>query len=481
MSRAFPVDVVAAAFAAPLLIATALLSGCDGETADYTGERYDIVWTWVDGNVELNIPAVFGTEDAADASNQPGARQGAMRWKDAAGNFWLFGGIGFDTSVLSGRLHDLWKYDPVSGLWTWVGGANVIGGTVTHSGAGIYTSATATDLWPGARNDAITWTDASGDFWLFGGQGHDRNGTFGRLNDLWKYSVATGLWTWVSGSDVINQAGVYAGPATLAPGARFGGTGWADSSGALWLFGGSGFDAAGACCFLNDLWKYSGGNWTWEKGSSSKDPAPVYGTQNVAAAANTPSGRFGGVSWYDSTGTAWIYGGTGNMSTGSRYVSAELWKYTATGWVWVSGEQSTFITPVYNNRGEASATALPGSRRRATAWTGNDGSLYLFGGDSETAGGFVTNRNDLWLYVKDPNNDGVTTDAAWSWLGGKQTDNPAGNYVALGSSGQPGGRAASAGWVANDGKLWLFGGEVDEPDTTTIVDFIRNDLWYFEP
>lgn len=485
MSRAVFVDGVAAALVAPLLIAVALLSGCDGEPADYTGERYDIVWKWVDGNVELNVPAVYGTPGVAHADNRPGARQGAMRWKDAAGNFWLFGGIGFDTGSESGHLHDLWKYDVASGLWTAISRAdlNVIGGTLTHSGAGIYSSATATDLWPGARNDGITWTDADGNFWLFGGQGYDSNGDPGRLNDLWKYTVTSGLWSFVSGSDVRNQAGVYLAPATLMPGARFDGTGWVDGSGALWLFGGSGLDGADHCCLLNDLWKYtvSSGLWTWEKGSSSKDPVAEYGTQNTAAAGNTPSGRIGAVSWYDAAGTAWIYGGEGNMATGSRFVSAELWKYTATGWAWVSGTQATFVSPVYNSRGELSSTSKPGSRARATAWTGSDGSFFLYGGNVETAGGFITNPNDLWLYVKDPNNDGNTADAVWSWLGGKQTDNPAGNYVATGSNGQPSGRGGAAGWVGSDGKLWLFGGAVDEPDTTTVFDFMRNDLWHFEP
>jgi len=33
----------------------------------------------------------------------------------------------------------------------------------------------------------VNWTDASGNFWLFGGNGFDSAGTQGYLNDLWKY------------------------------------------------------------------------------------------------------------------------------------------------------------------------------------------------------------------------------------------------------------------------------------------------------
>jgi hypothetical protein len=40
---------------------------------------------------------------------------------------------------------------------------------------------------PGARGEAVSWTDAAGSFWLFGGYGYDSGGTRGDLNDLWKY------------------------------------------------------------------------------------------------------------------------------------------------------------------------------------------------------------------------------------------------------------------------------------------------------
>ena len=41
---------------------------------------------------------------------------------------------------------------------------------------------------PGARQEAIPWTDASGNLWLFGGNGNDSMGNNGNLNDLWKYT-----------------------------------------------------------------------------------------------------------------------------------------------------------------------------------------------------------------------------------------------------------------------------------------------------
>jgi N-acetylneuraminic acid mutarotase len=37
-----------------------------------------------------------------------------------------------------------------------------------------------------------SWIDASGNLWLFGGNGYDSTGNFGYLNDLWQYDPGTG-------------------------------------------------------------------------------------------------------------------------------------------------------------------------------------------------------------------------------------------------------------------------------------------------
>ena len=44
---------------------------------------------------------------------------------------------------------------------------------------------------PGARYSASSWTDSSGNLWLFGGVGYDSGGADGNLNDLWRYSPST--------------------------------------------------------------------------------------------------------------------------------------------------------------------------------------------------------------------------------------------------------------------------------------------------
>src|SRR5262245_40157208 len=53
---------------------------------------------------------------------------------------------------------------------------------------------------PGSRNRAATWTDTSGNQWLFGGHGYAASGSSGYLNDLWKYDPVTGSWQFIKGS-----------------------------------------------------------------------------------------------------------------------------------------------------------------------------------------------------------------------------------------------------------------------------------------
>ena len=54
---------------------------------------------------------------------------------------------------------------------------------------------------PGSRTGAVSWTDASGNLWLFCGTGYGRRSQ-GYINDLWKYDVAA-----ITGhcEDVFNQ------------------------------------------------------------------------------------------------------------------------------------------------------------------------------------------------------------------------------------------------------------------------------------
>jgi hypothetical protein len=94
------------------------------------------------------------------------------------------------------------------------------------------------------------------------------------------------------------------------------------------MFGGQGLDSAGTFSDLSDLWEYSAGEWTWVGGPNIANQPGIYGTQGTAAPGNIPGMRAGAISWTDTTGNFWLFGGDGYDSSVavSGYLN-DLWKY----------------------------------------------------------------------------------------------------------------------------------------------------------
>jgi hypothetical protein len=145
-------------------------------------------WTWISGSNLPEQQGTYGTQGTAAAGNVPGARYTAVGWTDAAGTFWLFGGIGVDSVATNGAiLNDLWKYS--AGQWTWMSGSKT-DTFPAYQTFGIYGSQgiAAPSNVPGSRWSAVTWTDAAGNLWLFGGISTDSTGqAVEYFNDLWKF------------------------------------------------------------------------------------------------------------------------------------------------------------------------------------------------------------------------------------------------------------------------------------------------------
>jgi N-acetylneuraminic acid mutarotase len=407
-------------------------------------------WTWMGGSNLTTQPGVYGTLGVPAAGNVPGGRYGAVSWTDSSGNVWLFGGWGADTTGSSGFLNDLWKYTPATGEWTWMSGSD--SNSYDYGAYGTKGVPAANNV-PGGRYASVSWTDASGNLWLFGGGGYAANGSGEWLNDLWKYTPPTGEWTWMSGSNATDQSGVYGTKGVPAagrvPGARYGAASWTDSSGNLWLFGGVDLNES----FLNDLWKYtpSTGLWTWMSGSYLTNQPGVYGTLGVPAAGNVPGGRTAAFSWTDSSSNLWLFGGSGYQGN-----SNDLWKYTpSTGeWTWMNGS-NTFDQPsVYGTQGVPAPGNVPGARSGAVSWTDASGNFWLFGG-SDTFVDPYQKFNDLWRYTP--------STGEWTWMSGSDLCCQPGVYGTLGvpaAGNGPGARDFSAAWTDSSGNLWLFGGEV---------------------
>lgn len=349
-------------------------------------------------------------------------------------------------------------------MWTWVSGSNTFNPPGSNNT-------------PGGRGECVSWIDSDGNLWFFGGYGFGSDGSTspGLLNGLWKFDGSN--WALVKGHDMTGisyQGGVYSSSAANnTPGARSNSVSWTDTSGYLWLFGGVGYDVNETLGYLNDLWKFDGSNWIWTKGSNAVNQYGVYGIMGTPNANNTPGARGASATWADSNGALWLFGGYGYDSGGSVGTLNDLWKYSSSKWVWVSGSKSISHKGIYGTEGDANANNVPGARYGSVLWMDAKGDLWLYGGygyDSKGNGGYLS---DYWKFDVDANE--------WTWVGGSNRVNQhkTGVYGTLGQSVAntvPGDREAFVSWRDNYGYLWLFGGEgYDKNGTYGLL----NDLWKF--
>ncbi len=369
-----------------------------------------------------------------------------------------------------------------AGHWDWVSGSGANAKTVYGTG-GVYGTqgvAAPTNV-PPIRARAITWIDASGKFWMFGGY----TAVNQEYNDLWKYDPSTGYWTWISGPSAgrvpANYGTLGVPAATNIPGGRYGSVSWIDSSGKLWLFGGLGYDSNNTVTDdINDLWVFdpSTGNWTWMGGSTTVRPPDngMYGTLDTPSANNIPGGRDRAASWLDSNGDLWLYGGNGFAATGTASGElSDLWKLDAKTlqWTWMGGSSAVNQFGSFGTQGTAAAGNHPGGNIGPYTWVDGSGNFWLFGGAGYAKSGSANYLNDLWEYSP--------STGLWTWVRGDAATARVGVYGAQGiaaAANQPGGRYSGATWVDGGGNLWLFGGDGEAAASGVKA---LNDLWEFNP
>lgn len=193
-------------------------------------------WAWMGGSSAFNCatmpqqychePGVYGTLGQPSGANVPGSRYQASGWKDNDGNFWLFGGSGFDSVSDWSYLNDLWVFNPSTNQWTWTSGSSNVS---TGSIRGVYGNmgvSSATNV-PGLRSSSASWTDKNGNLWLWGGTGLDSAGVYGYENDLWRYQPPSAVTFAISGTDVTVASGAPTGNTstiTITPSNGFAGS-----------------------------------------------------------------------------------------------------------------------------------------------------------------------------------------------------------------------------------------------------------------
>ncbi len=457
----------------------------------------------------------------------PGGRDFAATWTDQRGRKWLYGGWGFPYPSPLGKqnayfLSDLWVFDYSAGGWV---PANLPVFTNSQSAPavfqvrvdpleaeGIPTTVTA----PGARWGSSSWTDkATGDLYLFGGQGVDSDLSDDLLNDLWKCTPGNTVdangagtsscpWTFVGGSTVGNTAGTYGtqGVAGGTPGGRWAAATTTDAAGHVWLFGGQGLDSAGTIGLLNDLWEFTGGQWTWigPAPSNIANQNGNYGTLGTGSGTTAPGGRQAAVLWADASGNIWLFGGFGLDSVGTGTAGPppagailnDLWEFNITTkqWIWMSGSNLANQTGNYgaqatSNLSTGMATSVPGSRWGASGWTDANSNLWFFGGWGY--GTTVTDPtgflDDTWEYQR--------STGQWIWWKGISNVNQNTVFATIPipfADGTPftnnvvGGRRGVAVWPQPDpsGFIWMFGGEGYDSSQGDPPGYL-NDLWSYLP
>jgi len=416
-------------------------------------------WTWMKGDSIAGGFGVFGVQGVPALANHPPSLYETGSWTDLQGNFWLYGGVNFNSVSTYG---DLWKYDVTTNMWTWVNGSGATNPITLYGVKGV---AAATNQ-PGGRGwGMFTWTDAAGDLWLCGGYAS------GYQNDLWKYNIASNMWTWMSGNNTLNPVGNYGikgiPSVNNAPGGRAeNASAWVDTANNLWLFGGEPVTSGGG---INDLWRYniSTGEWTWMRGDSVGGATPVFGTKGVSAASNDPGGRYCFSHWVDKSGNFYFFGG---VSSYGGFGWDDLWKYDVSSnmWTWISGTNNAGDTGSFSSFCDTGASNLPGFRyENRTCWTDSCGNFWMMGG---MRSGFAM-FEDFWEYNPLTN--------IWRWISGSSIINQGGLYGTMGVSSpanNPPSRAGSNGWMDRAGNIWLFGGANDLSGQQTL-----NDLWRYVP
>ena len=426
------------------------------------------MWTWVSGD---SIPDMYGVYGSMDLEFKPGARTAATSWTDKDGNLWLFGGTGYAANGAIGGLNDLWKYNIETNRWYWIKGSSGTDQTGSYGSAGTPSPTS----FPGARRNAVSWTDLSGNLWLYGGLGNNGIYTI-TYSDVWMFSPALGMWTWMRGSN--SETAVY-GTAGLAnsantPGERSAATTWTDNDGDLWLFGGS-----TAFNFKSDLWRYhpASNTWTWINGGNSTDEPGIYGQAGTAAPANHPGARSNTFCFKDRDDNFWLFGGYGYASGNNPGGLNDLWKYNMQSgqWTWMHGNNTYNHLGVYGTKGVPDPGNAPGSRLHMSGWTDPSGNLWLFGGKglAETIiNQNLRDLNDLWKYD-------ITLNE-WTWISGADTNDERSTYGELlvpAPENTPGARYWFSTW-SNQRGLWLFGG-AGQPGSDAQAFGYQNDLWRF--
>lgn len=370
-----------------------------GETINgYSNDlwKYDLAthqWTWINGSkgVSDQMP-VYGIYGVADTNNTPGERQCSGSWTDNQGNLWLFGGEGYLETGWGCGYHDLWRYDPLLKMWTWMKGDTTCGinGFNAHYGVkGIEDSMNNPSY---THAMGVTWTDNFGYLWMVDVKGC-----------MWRYNIQSNNWCWMNG-DTLGHAKYgqkFTPSTTTTPGATEADyTRWKDSAGNFWYL------YSGASYYSNALFKYypSLNEWAWmwgdttwmtvdvKYGDTICDFSPINEKEEI-----TPWPRVEcSACWIDQCNNLWLFGGSG----GGGFLN-DLVYYNTNRNIWVRVGLDTITNSVgyWGSQGVSNPNNNPPNRIGALPFMDDEGNLWFFGGAGYPGANFP--YADIWRFGMD--------------------------------------------------------------------------------
>lgn len=189
-------------------------------------------WQKVQSDLPAFAPGHPGSLGLAGADNRPRGRTGATAWVTGDGSLWMFGGLTRTSTHHARALADLWRYQPETGLWTWMAGRV----SLPEEGADWRSDGV---LEPGPGHGP-GWVDAEERLWLHQG--------LSQADLMWCFDPATAAWNLVSRTEGPhlqpglgnNAKRVLEAPETgTSPGEReIRALTWTGADGSLYLFGG---------------------------------------------------------------------------------------------------------------------------------------------------------------------------------------------------------------------------------------------------
>ena len=341
-----------------------------------------------------------------------------------------------------------------SGQWAWVNGDTVATSPGHYGIKGVADPANR----PPGLYEAYNWTDANGNFWIYGGY----NSISALCADMWMYNPFTNLWTWMQGDstrNVVPVRGTLGVPSPLnTPGSRNTGVSWVDTSGNFWLYGGFG----NALAMTGDLWMFNTVTleWTWMSGSTNTNTTGTL-VLGVPSTVNYPPSTVETTAgWVDNQNQLWFFGGM-YTNTCCPYDRVLRYSISTNEWTWMRGSANSQAPTFWGTMGVASPANNPGGRSVYAHWKDQNGNFWF-------ANGY--NYAEVWKY------DPVTNE--WTWMAGSQVQFNMGNYVSYCDTTLGNTRSHTeenkACYKDRNNQVWEFGG------TTANTNYNLNDLWIFD-